>query len=146
MPMKRLPTIKSAMTPFPYSVDIDAPISEAQRFMRAHNIRHLPVTEKQELVGVLSDRDIKLYLGPELDYPKAQETIVRDVFMDRPYIVDLNERLDNVLSTMAERHIGSVLVTRNGKLAGVFTVTDACRSFAEYLREPFLPADGDDAA
>ena len=144
--MKRLPAIKSVMTPFPYSVDIDAPISEAQRFMRERRIRHLPVTEKQELVGVLSERDIKLYLGPELDYPKSKETKVRDVYMDRPYIVDLNERLDIVLQNMAERHIGSVLVTRNGKLAGVFTVTDACRKFAEFLRDPVRPPSGDEAA
>lgn len=144
--MKRMPTIKSVMTPFPHSVDVDAPIAEAQAFMRAHRIRHLPVTENHALVGVLTDRDIKLYLGPELAYPKASETRVHDVYMDNPYIVDLNERLDVVVHNMADRHIGSVLVTRNGKLAGVFTVTDVCRSFAEFLRDPFRPLDGDDAA
>ena len=123
------------MTPFPYSVDVDAPLAEAQEFMRQRHIRHLPVTDDQKLVGVLTDRDIKLYLGPDFDYPNQQEALVKDVFLDHPYIVDLNERLDKVLKTMAERHIGSVLVTRNGKLAGVFTSTDACQSFAEYLIE-----------
>jgi len=144
--MKRMPTIKSVMTPFPHSVDIDAPTAEAQAFMREHRFRHLPVTESHGLVGVLTDRDIKLYLGPELEYPKASETTVRDVYMDHPYIVDLNERLDVVLQNMADRHIGSVLVTRNGKLAGVYTATDVCRGFAEFLRDPFRPVDGDDAA
>ena len=144
--MKKVPAIKTVMTPFPYSVDIDAPISEAQEFMRRHKIRHLPVTHEHSLIGVLSDRDIKLYLGPDLAYPKVTETRVRDVYMDHPCIVDLNERLDNVLEMMAERHIGSVLVTRQDKLAGVFTVTDACRSFAEFLRDQFRPVDGDDAA
>ncbi|MBI1731418.1 MAG: CBS domain-containing protein [Gammaproteobacteria bacterium] len=144
--MKRMPVIKSVMTPFPHAVDIDAPIVEAQAFMREHHIRHLPVTEKHKLVGILTDRDIKLYLGPELAYPKTGETRVRDVYLDHPYIVDLNERLDTVLQNMADRHIGSVLVTRNGKLAGVFTATDVCRCFAEYLRDPFRPPGGDDAA
>ena len=144
--MKRMPTIKSVMTPFPHSVDIDAPIADAQAFMREHRFRHLPVTENHVLVGVVTDRAIKLYLGPELEYPKAGETTVRDVYMDHPYIVDLNERLDVVLQTMADRHIGSVLVTRNGKLAGVYTATDVCRGFAEFLRDPYRPVDGDDAA
>lgn len=144
--MKHIPAIKTVMTPFPYSVDIDAPISEAQAFMRQHRIRHLPVTSAQGLVGVLSDRDIKLYLGPELDYPKTEETRVRDVYMEHPYVVDLNERLDNVLQAMADRHIGSALVTRHGKLAGVFTVTDVCRSFALFLRRQFLPPDPTEAA
>lgn len=134
------------MTPFPHSVDIEAPIAQARRFMRECRIRHLPVTENQQLVGVLSDRDIKLYLGPDFEYPRENEVKVRDVYLDNPYIVDLNERLDNVLKTMAERHIGSAIITKNGKLAGVFTSTDACKSFAEYLRNQFNPTGGDEAA
>jgi len=142
-----MPAIKSLMTPFPYSVDIDAPITVAQAFMRQHRIRHLPVTDKEKLAGILSDRDIKLYLGPELAYPKAGETRVRDVFIDNPYVVDLNASLEMVLREMAERHIGSVLVTRAGKLAGVFTLTDACRGFADFLHKHFATrSGGDDAA
>jgi len=144
--MKHIPSIKAVMTPFPYSVDVNAPISKARKFMSEHGIRHLPVTDKQEIVGVLTDRDIKLYLGPDFDYPSEEDAIVKEVFMDAPYIVDLNERLDKVLRTMAERHIGSVLVTRHGKLAGVFTSTDACKSYAEYLRNHFNPTGGDEAA
>ena len=144
--MKQIPSIKSVMTPFPYSVDVGAPIREAQEFMRVHKIRHLPVTDDQKLLGVLSDRDIKLFLGMDFDYPEKNDVTVRDVYMDHPYIVDLNERLDKVLQNMAEKHIGSVLVTRNGKLAGVFTSTDACKSFAEYLRDQFKPPGGNEAA
>lgn len=144
--MKHIPAIKSVMTPFPYSVEVGAPIREAQEFMRVHKIRHLPVTDAQSLIGVLTDRDIKLFLGPDFDYPDQKEVTVRDVYMDHPYIVDLNERLDKVLQTMAEKHIGSVLVTRNGKLAGVFTSTDACESFAAFLRDQFKPPSGNEAA
>ena len=144
--MKHIPAIKSVMTPFPYSVDIDAPIAQARAFMQEYKIRHLPVTDKQKLIGVISDRDIKLYLGPDLDYPEEGDAKVRDVYLDKPYIVDLNERLDRVLKNMAEKHIGSVLVTRNGKLSGVFTSTDACKSYAEHLRDQFNPTGGNEAA
>lgn len=144
--MKHIPLIKAVMTPFPYSVDVNAPIDEAREFMRQRHIRHLPVTDGQELVGVLTDRDIKLYLGPDFDYPNQKEVTVKDVYMENPYIVDLNERLDKVLKSMADRHIGSVLITRNGKLAGVFTSTDACKSFADYLIDFFKPPGGNEAA
>jgi len=144
--MKRLPAIKTVMTPFPYSIDVDAAIDKARRFMREHNLRHLPVTEKQTLIGVLSDRDINLYLGPDFDYPKEKEVKVRDVYLDNPYIVDLNKRLDIVLNNMANKHIGAVLITRKGKLAGVFTSTDACKSFADFLTDKFRPSGGDEAA
>lgn len=144
--MKHIPAIKAVMTPFPYSVDINAPINQARKFMSEHGIRHLPVTDGKDIVGILTDRDIKLYLGPDFDYPCENDSIVKDVYLDKPYIVDLNVRLDKVLKTMADRHIGSVLVTRHGKLAGVFTSTDACKSFAEYLRNQFNPSGGDEAA
>ena len=61
-------------------------------------------------------------------------------------MVDLNEPLETVLLTMAERHIGSALVTRQGRLAGVFTAVDACRTFGEYIRENFPRPDGDESA
>ena len=38
-------------------------------------------------------------------------------------------------------HIGSALVTKHGKLVGIFTVTDVCRVFAEFLKSLRLPDD-----
>lgn len=144
--MKRMPSIKAVMTPFPYSVDAGASLAEAQQFMRTHGIRHLPVTQNGDLVGSISDRDIKLVLGPDFAYPNAAETRVGDAMVRDPYVVDMDVRLDLVLQEMADRHLGSALVTRHGKLAGVFTVTDACRHFAEFLREQVRRAGGDTAA
>lgn len=144
--MKRIPSIKRVMTPFPYSVSADASVDEAREFMREHGIRHLPVTENGELAGMVSDRDVKLMLGPDFAYPTGQTLKVRDAMVRDAYIVDLTERLDRVLEHMAEQHLGSVIVTRKGKLAGVFTVTDACASFADYLRAEARRSGGSDAA
>jgi hypothetical protein len=47
---------------------------------------------------------------------------------------------------MARDRLGSALVTRRGKLVGVFTVTDACRLLADWLRASFPVAGGDDVA
>jgi len=144
--MKRMPTIKSVMSPFPYSVDVGASVADAQEFMREHRIRHLPVTQDGELVGSISDRDIKLVLGPDFAYPDAESTRVADVLIRDAYIVDMNTGLDEVLSHMAEHHLGSAIVTRHGKLAGIFTVTDACHHFAEHLRDQVRRSGGGDAA
>lgn len=144
--MKRIPAVKTVMTPFPYSVDAGAPVAEAQDFMRQHRIRHLPVMDEAKLVGVVSDRDIKLVLGPDFAYPNARELTVRDVMVQDPYVIDLGTRLDEVLEHMGAHQLGSALVTREGRLAGVFTVTDACRAFAQHLREQFRRAGGGDAA
>lgn len=144
--MIRLPKVKSVMTAFPYSVAITAPVSEAIEFMRQKNIRHLPVTEDGKLAGVISDRDIKLVLGPDFAYPDPDKLTIGEAMVRESYIVDLEEPLDQVLAHMAEHHIGSAVVTRQGKLAGMFTTSDACKHFAEFLREQFRRAGGDDAA
>jgi CBS domain-containing protein len=138
-----LPTLKNAMTPFPYSVDAEAPIDAAIEFMRTHKIRHLPVTTKGALTSIVSDRDIKLVLGPDFAYPSSRELKVRDAMVKDCYVVDLATPLAAVLRHMASERIGSALVTRRGKLAGVFTANDACRAFADYL-EDATAVDGDD--
>ena len=96
--------------------------------------------ESGRLEGVVTDRDIALVLDPTLG--QASEGIsVGDICSTELYVVDLGEPLDRVLSRMAERHIGSALVTRHGKLAGILTVTDVCRQFAGHLRSLYPPAD-----
>jgi len=141
-----MPTIKAVMTPFPYSVDVGASVADAQAFMREHHIRHLPVTHEGELVGSVSDRDIKLILGPDFANPDEHETRVAHAMVKDAYMVDMDTRLDEVLAHMAEHHLGSAIVTRHGKLAGIFTANDACRHFAEFLREQVRRAGGDSAA
>lgn len=135
--MDRIPSMRSVMTPFPQSIDVGSAVREARELMVRFGVRHLPVTEKKMLVGVVTDRDIKRALDPDLGYPPKEELFVSDVAVFEPYIVDASEQLDTVLLTMAEERIGCALVVQEGKLAGIFTTTDACRLFGEYLRTEF---------
>lgn len=144
--MNHIPAIKAVMTAFPHSIDTTSPVSEALAYMEEHSLRHLPVTRHGSLAGMLTLRDIKLFqalaaTGRELDSIRVSE-----IHLDQPYVVDLDTRLDVVLMEMVARHISSALVTRHGRLAGVFTTSDACRGFAEFLREHFGPPGGDEAA
>ncbi len=125
--------VKSIMRPFPYTVRRDAQALEANALMDEHQIRHLPVIDDRGLVGVVSDRDIKLLFGIVSIDHRLEDLLVEDAFVEDAYIVDMNAPLKEVLLTMADKHIGSVLVTHKGKLAGLFTTVDVCRSFGEYL-------------
>ncbi len=131
--MKRNPQVIAFMTPFPYSVEVDAPLEAAHRLMREHNFRHLPVTSGGALVGILTDRDIKLILGPDFGGASERELKVRDAYVERPCVVPASTPVAVVARTMADYHIGSAIVTKNDKLVGIFTVTDACRALARVL-------------
>jgi len=134
------------MTPFPYAISINDSITSASELMRSHQIRHLPVTQQQQLVGIVTDRDIQLLLDSATGSSVQQTPTVADVYTSHPVIVDLNEHLDKVAMTMADQHIDAILVTKKGKLAGIFTASDACRYLGRHLREYFAPPDGDEAA
>lgn len=145
--MKHMPQVVAVMTPFPHSVDIDAPLEAAIALMKERGFRHLPVVEAGVLRGVLTDRDLRSALGRNIGFHNAGALRVRDLFHDDAYTVEADTPLDQVAATMAERHIGSALVTKHGKLVGVFTSTDACRALARVLRERFpAPPPGDEAA
>ncbi|MFU8896271.1 MAG: CBS domain-containing protein [Gammaproteobacteria bacterium] len=132
--MTRIPLLKSVMTPFPWWVDIDEPLLAARELMRQHKVRHLPVKADGKLVSVVTDRDLKFALDPDLGLPPRESLRVRDVCVYTAFIVDIDTRLENVLDTMAERKIGSALVTRDNKLVGIFTSPDACRELSRLIK------------
>jgi acetoin utilization protein AcuB len=137
--MKHMPQVIAMMTPFPYSIDVEATVAEARLMMDARRIRHLPVTEGGRLSGVISDRDLRVAAGPGPERAASSPLRVRDVYSEDTYAVEADTPLDEVAATMAQRHIGSAVVTKAGKLVGVFTVTDACLALARVLRERFPP-------
>lgn len=133
------PKVKSAMTPFPYSVALDAPIGRARKLMLDNHVHHLPVTAQGKLAGIITDRDIKLLLGPELGSPDPQELTVEDAYVADGYTVDMETPLVEVLAVMVERHLGAALVTGHGRLAGIFTTIDAARVLHEHLMRRWHP-------
>jgi acetoin utilization protein AcuB len=138
---RHVPAIKAVMTPFPWSVQLHDSAAHALAMMREHAIRHLPVLDGHALAGIVTDRDLRTCPDDE----QAHRTVA-EFHVPAPFAVDTEEPLDNVLDAMGARHIGAALVLHKGHLAGIFTAHDACRWFAQYLREQFRPSPGTDAA
>ena len=61
---KKIPSVGSVMTPFPYFVDADAPLADVERLMAVHNIRHIPVQQDGRVVGIISERDVDKLFQP----------------------------------------------------------------------------------
>lgn len=138
---KSIPPVKAVMTPFPHSIEAGEPMIKAREMMTDYGFHHLPVIDQGELVGVISEPDLR-----RAESAESGAHQVADVTRQESFLVDLSEPLDRVLSKMARLQVGSVLVVKEDRLAGIFTVTDACRSFAECLRAQFPGEGGDEAA
>lgn len=133
----KMPVVGAVMTSFPYSVEADDTAGKLERMMDEHGIRHLPVQQKGKVVGIVSERDLHHYV--KRDAPEAEkETIqARHIMIRDPYIVSFRAPLNEVVFEMAKRRIGSVIVQRQGKLAGILSAIDVCRILGEYLESMF---------
>lgn len=127
--MKERWMISSYMTPTPHSIGAEQKLPVAIKLMREHRIRHLPVLEGGTLVGLVSDRDIRMI--ESLGRGILDTLTVDEAMSPEPYQVHPDTPLSEVARTMAEHKYGSAVVMQNGRVVGIFTVVDACRALAE---------------
>ena len=99
--------------------------------MREHGIRHLPVLHGGKLLGMLTERDLRLV--ESLVGVDPTKVTVEDAMSTVVYSVGPESPLNEVVATMGEHKYGSAVVMQNEKVVGIFTTVDVCRAFAELL-------------
>lgn len=120
-------------TPDPITVNEDMLIDDLRRLMEKHGIRHLPVVRGDTVVGVISDRDVRLFSG--LSVAEKFQVQAADIMATDPLTVSASTPLDEVAYAMSEKKVGSVIVKdENDQFLGIFTVTDALNALIEIIR------------
>jgi acetoin utilization protein AcuB len=133
--MKAIPTVQKFMTDQPHTIGSDQSLARAEKLMTEFHIRHLPVLEGGKLVGILSERDVRLVetfadVNPE-------KVTVAEAFTPDPFITSPGAPLTEVCREMAAHKYGCALVVDNHKLVGIFTWVDALHAF-DHLMETRL--------
>lgn len=129
--MKAIPTISKYMTTLPHTIGADQNLAKANKMMSELRVRHLPVLSGGQLVGILSDRDLKLVESfRDIDPNKVS---VQEAYSPDPYIATPTSSLADVCAEMAAHKYGCALVCDNKKLVGIFTWVDALNAFNELL-------------
>ena len=121
--------VSEYMTMHPHSIDEQATLRQAMEQMTQHQIRHLPVKRGGQVIGILSDRDLKLFFGISNINPAHLK--VSSISHGHPYTVPPDAPLAEVAKKMAAQHYGSALVMKGDELLGIFTTVDACRALSE---------------
>lgn len=130
--------VRDLMTTAPITVTPSTTVVEAKALMARCHIRHLLVVEDGRLLGILTDRDIRLNLASpatslsvwELNYLLARLTV--DQIMTKAVItVDPQTDARSAARLMLEHKIGGLPVVDGRRLVGIVTETDLVRAFAE---------------
>ncbi|OOG21488.1 histidine kinase [Thioalkalivibrio denitrificans] len=126
-------------TPDPITANEDMTIDDLRNLMEKHGIRHLPVVRGDRVVGVISDRNVRIVSG----LPIAEKHQVRaaDIMAADPLTVIATTPLDEVAYAMSENKVGSVIVNdEDGRFLGIFTASDALNALVEIVRGGDTPA------
>lgn len=129
-------TVGRFMTPNPQTISPETPVPEAAQMMRLGGFRRLPVLEGGQLVGIVTDRDLKEAMPSgatslsiwELNYLIARLE-VREVMRSPVLTVEETAPLEDAARRMLEHRVGGLVVLANGEVRGIITVTDVLRAF-----------------
>jgi acetoin utilization protein AcuB len=124
--------VKDHMTRDVITITPSESCQKALLMMQEAGINHLPVVERERLVGILTERDI-LRRAPEVRRtidPGSRKRLlslvnVGGVMTYAPATVSPRSSLKDAAAVMLQRRIGCLPVIRNGRLIGIFTTRDA---------------------
>lgn len=126
-------TIGSVMTSHPYFIETHSSLNSAKIMLDQYGVNHLPVKEGNELIGIMSRTDLDRVELIGVDTSLASKTTVADICHRAILVVERDDILKDVLEKMAKLHAHCVLISGAGGLEGIYTVTDACRGYANLL-------------
>jgi acetoin utilization protein AcuB len=133
--------VEEFTTPDPITADESVMVDDLRLLMEKHGIRHLPIVRGREVVGVVSDRDVRIFSG--LSAAEKFQVQASDIMAENPLCVTAGTPLDEVAYRMSERKVGSIIVKDDeGELLGIFTATDALNALIEIVRESRTETEG----
>jgi len=112
-----------------HTITPETTIEEAERIMRENRIAGLPVVQGDELVGILTNRDIRFYRGERM---KVSSVMTKDV-ITAPEGITMEEAIE----IMHEHRIEKLPIVKDGKLVGLITAKDILKreKYPDALRD-----------
>jgi acetoin utilization protein AcuB len=115
--------VADSMTSKPVTVKASESLAEAQRKMHRGNFRALPVVRAGKLIGIITDRDTRPFLGHLADIP-VSEAMTKAVVTVGP-----ETPLEDAAQLLLRHKIGGLPVVRDDSLVGIITTTDLLAAF-----------------
>jgi acetoin utilization protein AcuB len=137
--------VKELMQAEVFTVQPDDMVDRVFFLLSYEKIRHLPVLDGRNVVGIVSDRDLYKALGPRSRRGtvsrKPGETAlhviprkVRHIMRRGVVTIDPDADLSRAATMMARKKIGALPVVNKGRLVGIITATDVLLEYARIAK------------
>ncbi len=125
------PDVEEYMTTEIELADHGMEADEALEICRSKQIRHLPIQEDDELMGIVSDRDLRLLVGRG----QLEGTKLGDLPLKELVTAECGTRLSNAAALLVHHRIGALPVVEGRRLLGLVSSADVLahcsRAFAK---------------
>ncbi len=141
--MKDTP-ITDIMTKKIVTIPFNSSLSDAERVMRKHHIRHLPVVKQGKLVGIVSLTDIlRLSFGDNfriddeevVDIAVYNLLTLESVMINRPVTLRVSQSVYDAAITLADKEFHALPIVDGEKVVGIITTTDLVKFFLKRCPE-----------
>lgn len=88
--------------------------------MKKHNIGFIPIKEKDNYVGVITDRDICL----AVPCIKNINDSIKSYITNNIIYIDVNSSIDNALKVMSANKVKRLLVKEKDNIIGILSLSD----------------------
>jgi CBS domain-containing protein len=108
-----------------WSIPPEASVFEAVQLMADKRVGALMVVDRNELVGVISERDYAREIV--LKDRASRDTPVSAIMTQRVLYVRPQQTLEECMALMTEKHLRHLPVLDNGRLVGVVSMRDVVK-------------------
>jgi acetoin utilization protein AcuB len=119
--------VSNRMTKDPVTVSPDDLLIQARLKLQKGNFRQLPVVADGQLVGIITDRDMREHAG------YLDRTAVKAVMSRKPLSVTPATTLEAAAQLLLKHKIGGLPVVENVRVVGIITRSDVLQAFLDVM-------------
>lgn len=105
-----------------WSITPEQPVAEALRLMAEKDVGALLVVSGENLVGIVTERDVVRKLA--LHGHDAAATPVRAIMTERVLYVRPEQTIEECMALMTEKHLRHLPVVDAGRILGIISIRD----------------------
>lgn len=114
--------VRDVMTSEVVTANADTTLEEIATMMKSEDTGAIPVVEEDELLGIITDRDIVIRCVAEGRDPA--EVMAEDILTEALEVVDPDTDVAEALEMMGRHQIRRLPVVENGELVGMVSIGD----------------------